>query len=109
MPGCDRMPVALQMVSGLDAVVNVSMHSEGRYAFVELRTPEMASAALQLSGQVRPACCCIPQVVVDVNARGFGARRRMSGLWVSVDDCTWHVAPGCQLSGNLRCMIDIRR
>lgn len=43
------------MVSGLDAVVNVSMHSEGRYAFVELRTPEMASAALQLSGQVRAA------------------------------------------------------
>lgn len=42
-----------QMVSGLDAVVNVSMHSEGRYSFVELRTPEMATAALQLSGQVQ--------------------------------------------------------
>lgn len=41
-----------QMVANLDAVVNVSMHSEGRYAFVELRTPEMATAALQLSGQV---------------------------------------------------------
>lgn len=43
-----------QMVAGLDAVVNVSMHSEGRYAFVELRSPEMATAALQLSGQVIP-------------------------------------------------------
>lgn len=42
-----------QMVNGLDAVVNVSMHSEGRYSFVELRTPEMATAALQLSGQVQ--------------------------------------------------------
>ena len=40
-----------QAVPGLDAVVSVSMHSEGRYAFVELRTPDMASAALQLSNQ----------------------------------------------------------
>jgi splicing factor U2AF subunit len=40
------------VVPGLDPVVSVSMHSEGRYAFVELRTPEMASAALQLSNQV---------------------------------------------------------
>ena len=49
--GC-AISAALQMVASLDPVVNVSMHSEGRYAFVELRTPEMASAALQLSGQV---------------------------------------------------------
>ncbi len=48
-----------QMVAGMPAVINVSMHSEGRYAFVELRTPEMASAALQLSGQVR-ACIMHP-------------------------------------------------
>lgn len=41
------------LAQGLEAVVSVSMHSEGRYAFVELRTPEMASAALQLSNQVR--------------------------------------------------------
>jgi hypothetical protein len=40
------------MMPGLDAVVSVSLHSEGRYAFVELRTPEMATAALQLSNQV---------------------------------------------------------
>ena len=32
---------------------SVSMHSEGRYAFVELKSSEMASAALQLSGQVQ--------------------------------------------------------
>ena len=42
-----------QQLPGVDPVVNVSMHSEGRYAFVELRSPEMASAALQLSGQVQ--------------------------------------------------------
>ncbi|KAK9915773.1 hypothetical protein WJX75_003978 [Coccomyxa subellipsoidea] len=41
------------LAQGLEAVVSVSMHSEGRYAFVELRTPEMASAALQLSNQVQ--------------------------------------------------------
>lgn len=32
--------------------LNVAMHSEGRYAFVELATPAMATAALQLSGQL---------------------------------------------------------
>lgn len=42
-----------KLTPGFDPVVNVSMHSEGRYAFVELRTPEMASAALQLSNQVQ--------------------------------------------------------
>ena len=41
-----RLPV------GIEPVVSVSMHSEGRYAFLELRTAEMASAALQLSMQV---------------------------------------------------------
>uniref|UniRef100_A0A061RZ22 RRM domain-containing protein n=1 Tax=Tetraselmis sp. GSL018 TaxID=582737 RepID=A0A061RZ22_9CHLO len=35
---------------GMEPVVNVSMHSDGRYAFVELRTPEMASEALKISG-----------------------------------------------------------
>ncbi len=42
-----------KLTPGFDPVVNVSMHSEGRYAFVELQTPEMASAALQLSNQVQ--------------------------------------------------------
>ena len=28
------------------------MHSSGKYAFVEFRTPEMATASLDLSGQV---------------------------------------------------------
>lgn len=36
----------------MDAVVNCNVHSEGRYAFVELRTTEMATAALQLNGVV---------------------------------------------------------
>ena len=34
-------------------MVNVSVHTEGRYAFVELRTPDMATASLQLNGQAR--------------------------------------------------------
>ncbi|KAL4433887.1 hypothetical protein ABPG75_000328 [Micractinium tetrahymenae] len=38
---------------GIDPVVNVSVHTEGKYAFVELRTPEMATASLQLNGQVQ--------------------------------------------------------
>ena len=42
-----------QQAPGLDPVASVSMHSEGRYAFVELRTPEMATAALALDGQVQ--------------------------------------------------------
>ncbi|KAL6779338.1 UAF4 [Auxenochlorella protothecoides x Auxenochlorella symbiontica] len=41
-----------QVVPGMDAVVNCNVHSEGRYAFVELRTTEMATAALQLNGVV---------------------------------------------------------
>lgn len=39
-------------VPGLEPVASISMHSDGRYAFVELRTPEMATAALQLSSQI---------------------------------------------------------
>lgn len=38
--------------AGYDPVVNVNVHTDGRYAFVELRTPDMASASLQLNGQV---------------------------------------------------------
>lgn len=33
--------------------MTVSVHTEGRYAFVELRTMDMATASLQLNGQVR--------------------------------------------------------
>lgn len=44
---------AITAPAGQDPVVNVSVHTEGRYAFVELRTSEMATAALQLNGQVR--------------------------------------------------------
>ncbi len=38
--------------------MNVSVHTEGRYAFVELRTSEMATAALQLNSQVRAWLPC---------------------------------------------------
>ncbi|PNW71153.1 hypothetical protein CHLRE_16g695450v5 [Chlamydomonas reinhardtii] len=36
-----------------DPVANVNLHSEGRYAFVEFRSPEMATAALALNNQVQ--------------------------------------------------------
>lgn len=39
--------------TGMEAVVNVSVHTEGRYAFVELISSEMATAALQLNNQVQ--------------------------------------------------------
>lgn len=38
---------------GLDAVIKVNIHKDGRYAFIELRTPEMATAAMDLNGQVQ--------------------------------------------------------
>ncbi|KAL4419535.1 hypothetical protein ABPG77_005766 [Micractinium sp. CCAP 211/92] len=41
------------MAEGADPVVTVSVHTEGKYAFVELRTAEMATASLQLNGQVQ--------------------------------------------------------
>ena len=46
--------------AGYDPVVNVNVHTDGRYAFVELRTPDMATASLQLNGQVGAAAavCC---------------------------------------------------
>lgn len=40
------------VVPGVPPCISVAMHSEGRYAFVELATPEMATAALSLSGQL---------------------------------------------------------
>lgn len=40
------------LTPGVRPCLSVAMHSEGRYAFVELATPEMATAALQLSGQL---------------------------------------------------------
>ena len=35
---------------GQEPVINVNMHSDGRYAFVELRSPEMATEALKIGG-----------------------------------------------------------
>ena len=39
-------------VPGMEPVVSINKNPEGRFAFIELRTPEMATAALQLSQQV---------------------------------------------------------
>ena len=71
-----------KLVMNLDPVVSVSLHSEGRYAFVELRTPEMATAALQLSNQVRLLvhCCHLP-------ASAGGCPRAWPVPRLACDDC----------------------
>ena len=73
-----------KQVPGLDPVVNVSMHSEGRYAFVELRSPEMASAALQLSNQVQllgqPISVGRPSGYVDPSAAQQAAAQAATAL-----------------------------
>ncbi|GAX82294.1 hypothetical protein CEUSTIGMA_g9723.t1 [Chlamydomonas eustigma] len=38
---------------GLEPVIKVNIHKDGRYAFIELRSPEMATAAMDLNGQVQ--------------------------------------------------------
>eukprot|EP00955_Chlamydomonas_euryale_P044856 352987-Chlamydomonas_euryale.AAC.2 len=38
---------------GMEPVIRANIHSSGKYAFVEFRTPEMATASLDLSGQVQ--------------------------------------------------------
>ncbi|KAG2485483.1 hypothetical protein HYH03_015757 [Edaphochlamys debaryana] len=45
--------VAAFPAAGTDPVVAVNLHSDGRYAFVEFRSPEMATAALALNAQVQ--------------------------------------------------------
>mmetsp|Transcript_2672 Transcript_2672/g.4565 ORF Transcript_2672/g.4565 Transcript_2672/m.4565 type:complete len:515 (-) Transcript_2672:447-1991(-) len=45
------------LMPGMDPVINVNMHPEGKYSFVEFRAPEMATAALALSGQVQLLGC----------------------------------------------------
>ena len=37
---------------GMEPVIAINRNPEGKFAFIELRTPEMATAALQLSNQV---------------------------------------------------------
>lgn len=81
-----------QQIPGMDPVVTVSMHSEGRYAFVELRTPEMASAALQLSGQVQLLGQSIsvgrPSGYVDPSAAQMAAAQAATALSAfEVPDC----------------------
>ena len=54
---------------GMEPVIAINRHPEGKFAFIELRTPEMATAALQLTGQVtlhgRAMSCERPQDYVD--------------------------------------------
>lgn len=38
---------------GGEAVASVGLHSDGRYAFVEFVSPELATVSLTLNGQVR--------------------------------------------------------
>ncbi|GLC45602.1 hypothetical protein PLESTB_001784400 [Pleodorina starrii] len=47
------LAAAFPVSGGAEPVVNVNLHSDGRYAFVEFRTPEMATAALALNAQVQ--------------------------------------------------------
>ena len=39
-------------VPGMEPVVGIQRNPEQKFAFIECRTPEMATAALQLGGQV---------------------------------------------------------
>ncbi|KAJ9533634.1 hypothetical protein QJQ45_026710 [Haematococcus lacustris] len=45
------------LMPGMDPVINVNLHPEGKYSFVEFRIPDMATAALALSGQVQLLGC----------------------------------------------------
>ena len=63
-----RAAYPAQCPPGMEPVVSVSLHSEGRYAFVELRTPEMASAALQLSNQVLCPLLCADGALSGVSS-----------------------------------------
>ncbi|GFR46356.1 hypothetical protein Agub_g7864 [Astrephomene gubernaculifera] len=47
------LAAAFPVSPGVEPVVNVNLHSDGRYAFVEFRSPEMATAALALNAQVQ--------------------------------------------------------
>lgn len=40
-------------VPGMEPVIKTYLHSSGKYAFVEFRNPDMATAALDLNGQVQ--------------------------------------------------------
>ena len=39
----------------MERTIEVNMHKEGLEAFVQFRTPDMATAALGLDNQVRPS------------------------------------------------------
>ena len=69
-----RAAYPAQCPPGMEPVVSVSLHSEGRYAFVELRTPEMASAALQLSNQVLCSLLCLSMQLVPCQGYPLSCR-----------------------------------
>lgn len=81
----------------------VNIHSEGRYGFVELRTPEYASAALELNGQINLMNQALtigrPASYVDPNK----VRR-------SVSHCSFQVPMVQQTPGRLGAMTErVRR
>ncbi|KAL6755914.1 hypothetical protein V8C86DRAFT_2665427 [Haematococcus lacustris] len=47
------------LMPGMDPVINVNLHPEGKYSFVEFRIPDMATAALALNGQVQLLGCTL--------------------------------------------------
>lgn len=71
------------MPAGYDPVVNVNVHTDGRYAFVELRTPDMASASLQLNGQVGGPLLLLQgsRVVLLQASASLGVARVAKQLW----------------------------
>lgn len=63
-----RAAFPAECAGGMEPVVNVNMHSDGRYSFVEMRTPEMATEALKISGLNllgMPISCGRPSGYVD--------------------------------------------
>lgn len=74
-------------IPGMEPVVAITRQSEGRYAFIEFRTPEMATAALQLNNQVtlhgKPMTVQRPQDYVDPEKQAQAAQMAqmlMSGM-----------------------------
>eukprot|EP00198_Chlamydomonas_reinhardtii_P010030 XP_001699367.1 predicted protein [Chlamydomonas reinhardtii] len=76
-----------------DPVANVNLHSEGRYAFVEFRSPEMATAALALNNQVQ----LLGQTISpEADAEGAGAAGSGAGAGAGGD-----VSPYLEVDGML--------
>ena len=76
---------------GMEPVIAINRHPEGTFAFIELRTPEMATAALQLTGQVtlhgRAMSCERPQDYVDPQKQLQAAQ--VCGVCEGERTCRW--------------------